>query len=385
MTRNNDTVITEISEALMQHGFEKGMVNAIGMILNQTMVIDRDRYLNAEPYERTGTRVSTSNGFKGKTLMTRVGAIPLKIPQTRDCQFYPQTLEKGIRSERALRLALAEMYIQGVSTRRVLKITEELCGFEVSSTQVSRLTAQLDTELSAWRNRPLGEYQHLIMDARYETVRYSGAVQDMAVIWAIGVTAEGQRSVLGVSVSLSEAEPHWRKFLGDLVGRGLHGVQYIVSDDHAGLGAARKAVFSGVPWQRCQFHLAQNSQNHISKKLNKELVGQEIRTIFNATNQAQAEANLKAFISQYEKTEPKLTEWAEHNIPEGFTVYQLDSKIQKKFRTSNLCERINQEMARRTKIIRVFPNEGACLRLVTAILVEIDEDWSSGRRFFQAA
>ena len=385
MTRNNDTVITEISEVLMQNGFEKGLVNAIGLILNQTMVLDRDRYINAEPYERTGTRVSTSNGFKGKTLMTRVGAIPLKVPQTRDCLFYPQSLEKGVRSERALRLALAEMYIQGVSTRRVLKITEELCGFEISSTQVSRLTAQLDTELSVWRNRPLGKYSYLILDARYEKVRYSGSVQDMAVIWAIGVTDVGQRSILGVSVSLSEAEPHWRKFLGDLVGRGLHGVRYVVSDDHQGLGAARKAVFSGVPWQRCQFHLAQNVQNHISKKLNKEVVGQEIRTIFNASTKQQAEANLKEFMTQYEKSEPRLVSWAEQNIPEGFTVYQLDSKIQKKFRTSNLCERINQEMARRTKIIRVFPNEDACLRLVTAILVEIDEDWSSGRRFFQAA
>ena len=385
MTRNNDNVITEISEALISSGFEKGMVNAIGLILNQTMLIERDRYSNADPYERTGARVSSSNGFKGKTLTTRIGAIPLKVPQTRDCLFYPQTLEKGVRSERSLRLALAEMYIQGVSTRRVLKITEELCGFEISSTQVSRLTAQLDAELSSWRNRPLGAYHYLIMDARYEKVRYSGAVQDMAVIWAIGVTKDGGRTILGVSVSLSEAEQHWRKFLTDLVGRGLHGVQYIVSDDHQGLGVARKAVFSGVPWQRCQFHLAQNAQNHISKKLNKELVGQEIRAIFNATNQTQAEANLKAFIAQYDKTEPRLTQWAEHNIPEGFTVYQLDSKIQKKFRTSNLCERINQEMARRTKIIRVFPNEASCLRLVTAILVEIDEDWSSGRRFFQAA
>lgn len=354
----------------------------VGTILNEAMKIEREKYLNAPLYERREGRISHANGYKDKTLKLRLGEVPIQIPQTRDCQFYPKTVEKGVRSERAFRLGIAEMYIQGVSTRKVMKITETLCGFEVSSTQVSRLTSVIDEEVEKWRNRPLESYKYLMFDARYEKVRHNGQVIDMAVIWAIGIDDLGFRRILGVSVSLSEAEIHWRTFLQGLITRGLRGLEYIVSDDHPGLNCARRALFPGVPWQRCEFHLAQNSQAYISKTMNKSLIGEEIREIFNAPKREVAQEMLKDFMARYEKIEPKLVKWAEENIPEAFTVFSLPTKIRKHLRTSNLCERINREIARRTKVIKIFPNESSCLRIVSTILMEVDETWLSGKKLF---
>ena len=204
-------------------------------------------------------RRGQANGFKPKRLKTRVGELRLAVPQVRNGTFYPTALERGSRSEKALRLALAEMYVQGVSTSKVTKITEELCGCEISSSDVSRATVLLDEDLQKWRSCPLGHFKYLILDARYEKIRHGGSLVDCAVLTAIGVDPEGRRSVLGVSVSLSEAEVHWREFFKSLLGRGLHGVVLITSDAHAGLKEARKACFAGVPWQRCRFHLMRNA------------------------------------------------------------------------------------------------------------------------------
>ena len=378
----NGTGMSEIFNNLIESGYENIMPQVMSILLNGVMELEREKYLKAGSYVRSHERVSYANGYKDKKLGMRMGEVQLKIPQTRDCMFYPKTIEKGVRSEKALRLALSEMYIQGVSTRKVMKITEQLCGFEVSSTQVSKLTSEMDSEIELWRNRPLRAFKYLMLDARYEKVRDNGSVVDMAVLWAIGIDAMGMRSVLGVSVSLSEAEIHWRTFLQSLVTRGLSGVEYIVSDDHSGLGSARRALFSGVPWQRCEFHLAQNAQNYVSKTMNKALIGEEIRNIFNAPNREMAQSLLNDFVTRYEKIEPRLIKWAEENIPEAFTVFSLPPKIRKHLRTSNLCERINREIARRTRVIRIFPNESACLRIVSALLMEVDEEWISGRKFF---
>jgi len=379
----NNNVLEEISEVLIAKGFSGGVINAIQILLNETMKIERQAYLNASPYERTEDRVSQGNGYKNKTLTTRVGKIELDVPQTRDGNFYPASIEKGIRSERALKIALAEMYIQGVSTNKVKKVTEALCGFEVSSMQVSNATKLLDEELEKWRERPLGQYVYLIPDARYEKVRYGGVVQDLAVIWAIGITPDGKREVLGVSVSLSEAEVHWREFFTSLVKRGLHGVEYIVSDDHLGLKAARKAVFPGAIWNRCHFHLAQNAQNHVSKKSNKELVARDIRTILEAPTLEMAQQALAQFVDKYQEEEPKLAKWAEENIPEGFNAYKVGPDNYKKLRTSNMIERFNREINRRTKVVGIFPNDASCLRLVTAVLVEIHDTWLTQKSYFK--
>ena len=314
-----------------------------------------------------------------------MGEISFEVPQVRQGGFYPQSLEKGLRSERALKLALAEMYVQGVSTRKVTAITEQLCGVSVSSTQVSQAAALLDEQLEAWRSRPLGRYHYLYLDARYEKVRQDGQVRDAAVLIAVGVNAEGKREVLGVSVALSEQEVHWRSFLQSLTQRGLHGVELITSDAHAGLRQARRAVFGGVPWQRCQFHLQQNAQSYVPRKAMKKEVAADIRAIFNAPNRQEAERLLAMSVQKYEQTASKLATWMEENIPQGLTVFDFPSEHQRRLRTSNGVERLNREIRRRSRVATIFPNEASCLRLVSAVLMEISEEWVTGRIYLSVA
>lgn len=374
--RVENRTIGDAVELLKENGFA-GLAEAVTVLMNSAMVSERSEYLQAAPYERSVERVGYANGFKDKSMKSRLGALSLKVPQTRDGGFYPQSLEKGLRSERALLLSIAEMYVQGVSTRRVKKIVEELCGMEVSSTQVSRAAAELDEHLEAWRSRPLGRYRYIVLDARYEKVRQGGQVLDAAVLIANGVDAEGHRDVLGCSVSLSEAEVHWRAFLSGLKERGLHGIELVVSDAHEGLAAARKAVLPGVPWQRCQFHLQQNAGQYVPAVTMRSAVAADIRAIFNAPDRAEADHLLAKFLDRYENTAPKLVQWAEENLPQGFTVFDFPASHRRRLRTTNLLERMNEEIRRRTRVARLFPNEASCLRLVTAIVMEISEDWQT--------
>jgi transposase-like protein len=278
------------------------LADLVRQLLNGCMLVERQQRLRAAPHERTPERQGHANGFKEKTEKTRLGEITFSVPQVREGGFTPRSLENGLRSERALKLALAEMYVQGVSTRKVAAITEQLCGFEVSSAQVSRAAADLDEALRSWRERPLGECPYLFLDARYESVRVDGQVRDVAVLVAVGVGRDGKRQVLGVSVSLSEAEVHWRGFLRGLQQRGLSGVELITSDDHSGLKAARLSVFGGVPWQRCQFHLQQNAQAYVPRQEMKAEVARDIRAVFNAPDRAEAETLLRRVVQKYEKT-----------------------------------------------------------------------------------
>ena len=371
-----DSSIYDAVELLKDNGFD-GLAEAVTVLLNTAMVAERSEYLGARPYERSDSRSGYANGFKDKTLKTRLGALPLKVPQTRDCEFYPQSLEKGLRSERALLLSIAEMYVQGVSTRRVKRIVEELCGMDVSSSQVSRAARELDELLADWRERKLGVYRYIILDARYEKVRQGGQVLDAAVLIACGVGADGQRDILGCSVSLSEAEVHWRAFLTSLKDRGLYGIELIASDAHAGLQAARRAVFPSVPWQRCQFHLQQNAGQYVPAISMRVPVAADIRAIFNAPDRYEAERLLEKFVDRYQETAPKLATWAEEALPQGFTVFGLPASHRRRLRTTNLIERVNQEVKRRTRVARLFPNEASCLRLVSAVLMEIAEDWQT--------
>jgi len=376
----NSSTADEAVELLMNNGMA-GAAEAIQILMNSAMVIERSAYLGAGHYERQEDRVSYANGFKPKKLNTRIGQLDLRVPQTRDCNFYPQSLERGMRSEQALKLAVAEMYVQGVSTRKVTEITEKLCGLEITSAQVSRATAALDVSLGKWRNRPLGHYRFVFLDARYEKVRHDDTVVDCAVFVAIGVTDEGKREVLGCSVELSEQEVHWRGFLLSLQERGLHGVELLISDAHAGLAAARKSVFPSVKWQRCQFHLQQNAQSYVPKKDMKKKVAGRIRNIFNAPDLPEAERLLKVFIRDHEKSAPSLAQWAENALPEGFTVFSFAEDLRKKLRTSNVVERVNREIKRRTKVATMFPNADSCLRLVTAVVSEISDEWIVGNRW----
>jgi transposase-like protein len=378
--REDFTLSAELIEQVQEQGLNV-LPELIRIVINAAMQAERSEHLQAAPYQHTEERQGYANGFKPKTLRTRVGDITFAVPQVREGGFYPQALEKGLRSERALTLALAEMYVQGVSTRKVKAITEQLCGVSITSSAVSQAALQLDGELTKWRERPLGEYPFLFLDAYYEQVREDGQVRHLAVLVAVGVTPAGKREILGVSVSLSEHEVHWRAFLESLKQRGLGGVQLVTSDDHAGLGAARLAVFGGIPWQRCQFHLQQNAQGYVPHKDMQTEVAADIRTIFDAPDRSTAEAYLARTVAKYKQSASHLSEWLASNIPEGLAVFAFPASIRRLLRTTNGVERLHREVRRRARVVSIFPNSASCLRLVSAVLAEISEEWLTGRTY----
>jgi len=307
-----------LMEQLIEGGAENmGLVFA--RVFDLAMQIERERFLGAQHYERSPSRQGYANGYKAKRIDTPAGTVKVNVPKTAGHDgepFYPQSLERGFRSTRAVMLAVAEMYVKGVSTREVEAVMREFGIESLSSSQVSRAAKLIDDELEAWRNRPLGEIKYLILDARYEKMRHAGIVRDVAVLSAIGIGPDERRRILGMSVALSEAEVHWRTFLENLQSRGMRGVEYVVSDDHAGLRAARKAVLGGVKWQRCQFHLAQNAIHHSPNLAIRKRIG-ELRTVWNAPTLKAAEIALADLVKAYQPTVPKLADWLEKNMPEG--------------------------------------------------------------------
>lgn len=375
----DDNVLSQVYEVLVDTGFD-GLAEALTLLLNEVMLLERSHHLQAQPYERSAQRRGYANGYKPKRVRTRIGEVTLAVPQVREGDFYPSSLEKGLRSERALKLALAEMYVQGVSTRKLQHITEELCGFSVSSSDVSRAAALLDEELEAWRTRPLGACRYVFLDARYEHVRHGGSVVSLAVLVATGIReADGKREVLGCSVSLSEHEVHWRTFLQDLKRRGLHGVRLFTSDAHEGLKEARRTVFPAVPWQRCQTHLQRNAQRYVPRQQLRKEVAADIRAIFNATERSDADRLVQRLLDKYAQTAPVLVTWAEENLAEGLTVLAFPEAHRRRLRTTNMVERLNKEVKRRTRVATLFPNEASCLRLVTAVLMETSQEWVTGK------
>ena len=386
MTRHHrhDTLTEDSINILIEHGLADGLPRIAEMLLNAAMIIERSAHLGAAPFERSDERTGYANGLKDRTFHSSLGALNLRVPQTRGCEepYKPSMLESGSRVDRALKAAVAEMYLQGVSTRRVTKVMEQLCGLEVSSTRVSRLTAELDETFTQWRERPLPEIAHLIVDATYIKVRIDGSVRDCAVLTAIGVRREdGKRMIPGVSAQLSEAEPHWRSFLVSLKERGIGIPDSLTSDAHEGLRAALKAVFNASPWQRCQYHLQQNAQAYVPKVDMRESVAADIRTVFNADSLALAEERLRVLVEKYAKSAPQLSVWMETALPEGLTVFSLPEHKRKRLRTSNMSESINTQIKRRTKVAGLFPNTNSILRLVTAILMEISEEWETGKAY----
>ena len=377
-----DNPIGDIMEILIERGFG-GMDQAMTILLNEAMKIERAHVLQASAYERTPERLGHANGYKSKNVKSRLGNLGLQIPQVRDgVEFYPSALEKGERSERALKLAMAEMYVKGVTTRKVSGVLEKLCGLNFSSSDVSRASALLDKELELWRNRPIGKVAYLMLDARYEKVRMDGSVVSCAVLVATGVLADGRRSVLGTTVSISEAEVHWRDFLLSLKSRGMHGVKLVTSDDHSGLRAALESSMAGIAWQRCQVHLQRNATAYVPKVEMRETVAADIRSIFNAPDREEADRLLGKVIEKYSKTASRLAVWMEENIPEGLTVFAVPEKHRRRLRTSNMVERQNREIKRRTRVSGLFPNEASLLRLVSAILMEVSEEWESADKAY---
>ncbi len=378
--KSNHHLIHEVLEDFAKAGMNQ-LNESLEKLFNELMLAEREDFVNAAPYERTSDRMGHCNGFKNKTLLTRSGELELRVPQVRESNFYPSCLEKGEKVEQALKLALAEAYVQGVSTRKAKKLTEELCGKEISSTQVSRFAEVLDGEVRKFKERPLSRYRYVYFDAQHEKIRYEGSVRSLAVLKAVGVNEEGGREILGISCDLSEAEVHWRSFMEDLIKRGLCGVELIISDSHVGLRAALRAVFPSVRWQRCLFHLAQNAGAQAPYANMRTEICQAVREIYQAADRQEAEVRLKKAVERYKEKASKFCDWLEEHFIEGLTYYEFPKQHWKKIRTSNIVERINQEQKRRTRVARLFPSIASCERLVVTIAMRIHEEWASGKKY----
>jgi len=372
------TPIRQIQQSLLDDG--DFLQTLVEHTLQSLLEVEFTDFLGAGHYERTGTRRGHRNGSYTRTVITRVGAVELHVPRDRKGEFSTALFARYQRSEKALMLSLVEMVVQGVSTRKVRKITEQLCGTSISSSTVSRLTTELDAELAIWRNRPVGVCPYLFVDARYEKVRHDGHVVSMAVNIVYGVTEEGHRTILDVSVSHSENEADYKQLFLRLQERGLRDVQLVVSDDHEGLKKAITSSFPGVSWQRCQVHFMRNLLMRVRKK-DRGWILAAMKDVFSAADKNTAESRLRMLVGRLGKPYQQLADWLEEDGPETFTVYDFPAEHRRRLRTTNNIERFNQEIKRRTRVIRIFPNEASCLRLVTALCQEQSETWESERLY----
>jgi putative transposase len=335
-------------------------------VLQDVLEAEMTETLQAKPGERTSERQGLRSGYYSRTLITRVGKLELRVPQDRQGRFSTQLFERYQRSEKALVSALAEMYVQGVSTRKVKAITEELCGHAFSASSISDINKTLDEQLAQFASRRLDEeYPYLILDARYERVRENGTIHKRAVLVAIGVNWDGRRCVLGVDLANRESISSWKEFLLGLRTRGLTGVELVVTDDHAGLRAAIAEVLPEAAWQRCYVHFLRNCLDHLPRKGDDDCL-RELRWIYERRNLGEARNDLAAWITKWESRYAKLVAWVEENIEETLTFYRLPAQHHKHLKSTNMLERLNEELKRRTHVVRIFPNAASCLRLVRA-------------------
>ena len=350
-------------------------------VLQQILEAEMEETLGAGKSERTANRVGYRSGYYGRTLVTRVGKLELRVPQDRQGRFRTEIFERYQRSEKALVSALSEMYVQGVSTRKVKAITEELCGHEFSASTISRMNQTLDKELEKFAKRRLeDQYPYLILDARYEKVREDAVIRSQAVMIAIGIDWEGRRCVLAVELANRESLTSWKEFALALKQRGLSGVELVVSDDHAGVRAAIQEVFPEAAWQRCYVHFLRNALDHLPRKADDECMT-ELRWIYDRRTIEEARQDLAAWLNKWGKRYQKLCDWAEANIEETLTFYRLPRQHHKNMKSTNLLERLNEEIKRRTLVVRIFPNAASCLRLVRALAAEMHENWIEAIRY----
>ena len=353
-------------------------------VVQAVLEAEMTAHLHAESYERSPERQGYRNGYKPRQLNTRVGTLILQVPQDRDGTFSTQLFARYQRNEKALVLALMEMYVEGVSTRKVREITEVLCGTSFSKSLVSGLAGHLDAELEAWRNRPLSEttYPYLSVDARYEHVRQGGQIVNQGALIVAGVRADGHREILAVAVADTESEATYHQLFRALKARGLGGVRLVTSDDHRGLKAAIERHFQGASWQRCQVHFVREMVKLVGAGRRGELAA-DLREIFAATTREQAMATAEAVATRWEASHPALARLLEEGIEDSLACLVFPLAHRARIRTTNGLERLNEEIKRRTRVVRIFPNPEACLRLVTALCVEQSEEWLSGRRYLE--
>ena len=350
-------------------------------IVQQVLEAEMDEVIGARKSERTGERVGYRSGYYDRTLISRVGKLELRVPQDRQGRFRTEVFERYQRSEKALVGAMAEMYVQGVSTRKVKAITEELCGHEFSASTISRVNKTMDEELAKFAQRNLDEaYPYLILDARYEKVREDGAIRSRAVLVAIGINWEGRRNVLSVDLANRESHSSWRDFLLALRQRGLREVECVISDDHAGLKKAIQEVLPESAWQRCYVHFLRNALDYLPRKADDDCL-MELRWMYDRRTLEEARRDLAAWLTKWSGRYPKLCDWVENNIEETFTFYRLPHQHHKNLKSTNMLERLNEELKRRTLVVRIFPNAESCLRLVRALAAEIHENWIEAMRY----
>ena len=350
-------------------------------MLQEALEAEMSDALGAAKSERTTGRLGYRSGYYGRTLVTRVGKLELRVPQDREGRFSTELFERYQRSEQALVASLAEMYVQGVSTRKVKAVTEELCGHAFSASAISAVNKRLDEGLAAFAGRRLEEpFAYLILDARYEKVREAGIVGSRAVLIAVGIDRDGRRQVLAVELANRESRSAWKDFLLGLRERGLHGVEFVVADDHAGLKAAVREVLPGAFAQRCYVHFLRNALDHLPRKADDDCL-QELRWIYDRRELAEARADLAAWLRKWSPRYDRLTSWVEENIEETFTYYRLPRQHHKHMKSTNMLERLNEEIKRRTHVVRIFPNAESCLRLVRALAVEAHENWLEASRY----
>jgi putative transposase len=377
--RKSKAELIDVKELL---GRDEDFVRAaLEVLLQAALEAEMTEAIGAEKGERTETRLAYRSGYYGRSLITRVGTLELRVPQDRLGRFSTELFERYQRSEKALVGTLAEMYVQGVSTRKVKAVTEALCGHSFSASAISAVNKSLDEALRRFADRQLSEpFPYLILDARYEKVRESGIIVSQAVLIAVAVDGEGRRQVLGVELANRESRSSWRDFLSGLIRRGLFGVEFVVSDDHEGLKQAIREVLPGAAWQRCYVHFLRNALDHLPRKLADDCL-QELRWIYDRRDLAEVRRDLAAWLAKWQAKHPKLCDWVEENIEETLTYYRLPLPHHKHMKSTNMLERLNQEIKRRTHVVRIFPNMESCLRLVRALAVETHENWLEGTRY----
>ena len=353
--------------------------------LQEVLEAEMTEFLGAAPSERSETRSGYRAGYYHRGLVTRIGKLELRVPRDRSGEFSTALFERYARSEKALVAALAEMYVQGVSTRKVKAITEELCGHSFSASAISAINKSLDEALERFASRQLEEaYPYVILDARYEKVREDGVIRSMAVQIAIGINWEGQRQVLAVEAANRESQSSWKDFLLRLKERGLTGVEFVVSDDHAGLKKAISEVLCEAAWQRCYVHFLRNALDYLPRKADDDCL-QELRWIYDRRDLQEANRDLAAWITKWQGKYPKLVDWVESNIGETLSFYRLPRAHHKHLKSTNMLERLNEEIKRRTRVVRIFPNTESCLRLIRALCVETHETWLEDNRYLNMA
>ena len=349
--------------------------------LDQLLQAEMAEFLGAAPGERTQGRIGYRSGYYSRGLITRVGKIELRVPRDRNGEFSTALFERFQRSEKALVSALAEMYVQGVSTRKVKAITEELCGHSFSASVISEINKGLDETLTKFARRRITEdYPYVIVDARYERVREDGVIQSQAVLVALGINWDGHRQVLGIELANRESQSSWREFLLGLKQRGLRGVEFVASDDHAGLKKAIAEVLPEAAWQRCYVHFLRNALDYLPRKADDDCL-QELRWLYERRDIVEAQRDLAAWLQRWQRKYPKLTNWVEENIGSTLTFYRLPRLHHKHLKSTNMLERLNEEIRRRTLVVRIFPNAASCLRLVRALCAEIHETWLEDNRY----